>query len=234
MAHKRTLIVHYTTAQLYGAVVTFIALLIGCVLLGYGYGDKAFSWGQQRSFELQHRVQGLEETLAANKRALTSLQLTAQVDASALEQTRQQLVELQRQIYQRDQELKLYRGMLQDNQQPNGLSVSDLHLKKVSDRRFQYDWVVRQKIHEAKTLRVNAKLWVIGHQNGETLSLPLDKLDAQVDALPIQLRLKYFSINRGILQLPDGFVPESVRVTLRYPWVERLQFDNKFVWRTEE
>jgi len=234
MAQKRTLIAHYTTGRLYAAVVAFVALLIGAVLLGYFYGAQGLSERQQHSLELQHSVQELEENLAANQSALTSLQLTAQIDALALEQTRQQLVVLQRQIYQRDQELKLYREMLQDNQQPSGLSVSDLHLEEVSDRYFRYRWVARQKIDKVKTLRVNAKLWVIGRQQGKAVSLPLDVLDAEIDALPVKLRLKYFAINRGILQLPEGFVPESVRVTLRYPWMEQPQFDKQYEWQTEE
>ena len=234
MAHKRTLIIHYTIGRLLVALVLFVALLSGALLLSYLFGDKKFTSDQQHSLQLQQRVDSLEETLAAHRSVFTGLQHTAQVDAAALEQTRQQLVELQRQIYRRDQKLKLYREMLQENQQASGLSISDINLKDMGNQSFQYNWVVKQRTHEAKTLRVNAHLWVIGQQQGETISLPLDKLDTQIDALPIKLKLKYFSINRGLLQLPEGFTPEKLRVTLRYPWIEKPQFDKEFGWRAEE
>ena len=144
------------------------------------------------------------------------------------------MVDMQKQIYHREKELKLYREMLQDNNGSTGLSVSDFHIERTGKDLFQYDWVIMQKTHEAKKLRVNASIWVIGNQDGEVKSLALNEIDAEVDDLPIQLKLKYFSINRGLIKLPEGFNPEFVRVTLRYPWVEKPQFDKKFVWQLQE
>jgi len=111
---------------------------------------------------------------------------------------------MQKQIYRRDQELKLYREMLQDNNGATGISVSDFHIERVSEDLYQYN------------------------------TLALNEIDAEVDDLPIQLRLKYFSINRGLIRLPEGFNPEFVKVTLRYPWIEKPQFDKKFVWQVQE
>ena len=234
MAQKRALIVHYTIGRLCVAAVLFVALLAAGILLGYFYGDQLSAERQQQNKELKLKLVDLAERHEVSQDALATIKLTADIDAAALEETRQHLVAMQGQIYSRDQELKLYREMLQDNQQNKGLLVTDVHIEKLDDRRFQYDWVARQNIHEAKTLRVNAELWVIGQQDGQAVNLPVHKLDADIDELPIQLKLKYFSINRGILQLPDGFTPESVRVTLRYPWTKKPQFDNKFVWLAEE
>jgi hypothetical protein len=234
MAQKRTLIIHYTAGRLFAVAVILVALLAGALLSGYLYGDKLSVERQRYNEALKFKVVELADRLQGSQDTLTAVKLTAEIDAAALEETRQHLVALQGQIYSRDQELKLYREMLQDNQQPKGLWVTDVHIEKLDNRRFQYDWIARQNIHEVKTLRVNAQLWIIGRQNGEVVNLPLDKVDADIDALPIQLKLKYFSINRGIVQLPDGFTPESVRVTLRYPWAKKPQFDNKFVWRAEE
>ena len=91
-----------------------------------------------------------------------------------------------------------------------------------------------QKTHEAKKLRVNANIWVIGKQDGQVKTLPLNEIDADIDDLPIQLKLRYFSINRGLVRLPEGFNPEFVKVTLRYPWIEKPQFEKKFVWQVQE
>ena len=124
--------------------------------------------------------------------------------------------------------------MLQDNSQSTGLSVGDLRIEKVVERLFQYHWVVQQKTHEAKNLQVNAKIWVIGIQDGKKKILPLSEIDAEIDDLPIQLSLKYFSINRGLVELPKGFSPEFMRISLRYPWIKKPQFDKKFVWQVQE
>lgn len=234
MSQRRPLIIHYTISQLLGLVVVVMILLAAVVSVGFFYGDKTYSEDRRYIEQLEASYDLQAEKLAASQQALLAVELTAKVDAAALEQSRQQMLDMQKQIYHRQQELKLYREMLQDSTESTGLSVSDFHIEKVSDGVFQYDWVAMQKTHEAKKLRVNAKIWVIGNQHGEVKSLPLNEIDAEVDDLPIQLRLKYFFISRGLIRLPQGFNPEFVRVTLRYPWIEKPQFDKKFVWQVQE
>ena len=234
MSQRRPLIIHYTTSQLLGLIAGVILLLAAVASAGFFYGDKTYSDDQQYIEGLETSFDQASDDFSASQQALAAIQLTAQVDASALEQTRQQMLDMQKQLYRREQELKLYREMLQDNNKSTGLSVGNFHIVRAGERLFQYDWVVQQKTHEAKNLRVNAKIWVVGIQDGEGKNLPLNEIDAEVDDLPIQLKLKYFSINRGFIKLPEGFNPEFVRVTLRYPWIEKPQFDKKFVWQIQE
>jgi hypothetical protein len=234
MSQRPPLIIHYTTNQLLGCIAGVVLLLVGFSLAGFYYGDKTYSNNQQYIEELESMLDQQSEKLVARQQALVAIELTAKVDAAALEQSRQQMLDMQKQIYRRDQELKLYREMLQDNNGAIGISVSDFHIERAGEDLFQYDWVALQKTHEAKKLRVNANIWVIGQQNGEVISLPLHEIDAEVDDLPIQLKFKYFSINRGLIRLPEGFNPEFVKVTLRYPWVKKPQFDKKFVWQVQE
>jgi hypothetical protein len=234
MSQRHPLIIHYTSSQLLGLVVAVILLLAAVASAGFFYGDKTAADDRNYIEDLEISYDQLSEKLAASRQALVAVELTAKVDAAALEQTRQQMLDMQKQIYRREQELTLYREMLQDNSGSTGLSVSDFHIEKAGEGLFQYDWVAIQKTHEAKKLRVNANIWVIGKQDGQVKTLPLNEIDADIDDLPIQLKLRYFSINRGLVRLPEGFNPEFVKVTLRYPWIEKPQFEKKFVWQVQE
>ena len=234
MSQRHPLIIHYTSSQLLGLVVAVILLLAAVASAGFFYGDKTAAEDRKYIEDLEISYDQLSEKLAASRQALVAVELTAKVDAAALEQTRQQMLDMQKQIYRREQELTLYREMLQDNSGSTGLSVSDFHIEKAGEGLFQYDWVAIQKTHEAKKLRVNANIWVIGKQDGQVKTLPLNEIDADIDDLPIQLKLRYFSINRGLVRLPEGFNPEFVKVTLRYPWIEKPQFEKKFVWQVQE
>ena len=234
MSQRHPLIIHYTSSQLLGLLVAVILLLAAVASAGFFYGDKTAVDDRKYIEDLEISYDQLSEKLAASRQALVAVELTAKVDAAALEQTRQQMLDMQKQIYRREQELTLYREMLQDNSGSTGLSVSDFHIEKAGEGLFQYDWVAIQKTHEAKKLRVNANIWVIGKQDGQVKILPLNEIDADIDDLPIQLKLRYFSINRGLVRLPEGFNPEFVKVTLRYPWIEKPQFDKKFVWQVQE
>jgi len=144
------------------------------------------------------------------------------------------MIGLQRQIYRRDEELKLYQELLQDNDQPNGLSSGDLKLVAMEDGRVRYRWVARQKSAKMKVLSVYSDMWVLGTRDGQEVILALNTLDDQIKTLPVKLEFKYFSINQGILEMPEGFEPEQIRITLKYSWMATVQSDRKFDWKLEE
>ena len=60
--------------------------------------------------------------------------------------------------------------------------------------------------------------------------MSLAELDPEIPKMPLKMEFKYFSINRGLMVLPENFEPEQVRITLRYPWMESNQFDQKYDW----
>jgi hypothetical protein len=209
-------------------------VVIVALFLGRYWGSKVFDREMLEKVELEKRTTQLEAELIENNRNLSRIKLSAEVDAVALENTRQEMIGLQRQIYRRGEELKLYQELLQDKNQPKGLSVSDLNLVAMDDGRFKYRWVARQKTVKMQTLSVYSEIWILGMQGDQEVSLPLDMLDDQVKKLPIKLEFKYFSINQGIVRLPEGFEPEQVRITLRYTWMKEVQSDQKFDWKLEE
>jgi hypothetical protein len=234
MAERKPIVITYRPGQGYWLVGGLLVVVIVALFLGRYWGSKVFDREMLEKVELEKRTTQLEAELIENNRNLSRISLSAEVDAVALENTRQEMIELQRQIYRRGEELKLYQELLQDKNQPKGLSVSDLNLVAMDDGRFKYRWVARQKTVKMQTLSVYSEIWILGMQGDQEVSLPLDMLDDQVKKLPIKLEFKYFSINQGIVQLPEGFEPEQVRITLRYTWMKEVQSDQKFDWKLEE
>jgi hypothetical protein len=234
MTERKPIVITYRPGQGYWLVGGLLVVVIVALFLGRYWGSKVFDREMLEKVELEKRTTQLEAELIENNRNLSRIKLSAEVDAVALENTRQEMIGLQRQIYRRGEELKLYQELLQDKNQPKGLSVSDLNLVAMDDGRFKYRWVARQKTVKMQTLSVYSEIWILGMQGDQEVSLPLDMLDDQVKKQPIKLEFKYFSINQGIVQLPEGFEPEQVRITLRYTWMKEVQSDQKFDWKLEE
>lgn len=234
MTERKPIVITYRPGQGYWLVGGLLVVVVVALFLGRYWGSKVFDREMLEKVELEKRTTQLEAELIENNRNLSRIKLSAEVDAVALENTRQEMIGLQRQIYRRGEELKLYQELLQDKNQPKGLSISDLNLVAMDDGRFKYRWVARQKTVKMQTLSVYSEMWVLGTQGDQKVSLPLDMLDDQVKKLPIKLEFKYFSINQGIVQLPEGFEPEQVRITLRYTWMKEAQSDQKFDWKLEE
>lgn len=234
MIERKPVVINYRPSHIYWALLFVASLVVVLLFLGKLWGTFVSDWQLAEKAELEIRAGALEAKLFDQSAELSRIKLSAEVDTAALEKSRKEMIGLQRQIYQRDQELKLYRELLQDNDQPNGLSVSDVNLIAMDDGRIRYRWVARQKTAKMQTLSVYADVWVIGIQNDKEVSLPLSDLDEEVPRLPVKLEFKYFSINQGILRLPEGFEPDKVRVSLRYTWMDKAQSDQKFDWKIEE
>mgnify|MGYP000211891666 FL=1 len=233
MSEVKSVVVSYKPRLIYLAVVVCCALVVLALFLGKFWGGQTFTQEMSEKHRLQILVEELSATVAEQQEELSRIRLSSKVDVAALENSRQEMILLQRSIYKRDEELKLYRELLRDKDQPDGLSVADLRLTLLDDGRIDYRWVVRQKTVKMKTLQVLAELYLLGMVNGEPVEISLQELDPDIAEFPLRLTFKYFSINRGLLELPENFEPEKIRIVLRYPWMERAQFDKKFEWKIE-
>ena len=234
MIERKPLVINYRPGQGYWLLAILVTVFVSTLLAGKLWGGKTFNREIADKMQLEVKAADLELDLSDTKLQLSRIKLSAEVDAIGLENARLEMIGLQRQIYRRDEELKLYQELLQDNDQPNGLSSGDLKLVAMEDGRVRYRWVARQKSAKMKVLSVYSDIWVLGTRGGQAVILALNTLDDQIKTLPVKLEFKYFSINQGILELPEGFEPEQIRITLKYSWMDTVQSDRKFDWKLEE
>lgn len=234
MSEVKSIVIPYRPTLIYMLAAVFAVLMAGAFFFGKSSERQILKDEMHEKARLEIAADKLATSVTYLQQQLSRVELNLQVDSAALESTRQEMIILQKSIYLRDEELKLYRELLQDGSQPNGLSVADLKFNRLADGRISYRWVARQKTEKMKTLSVSANFWVSGLLDGKETRLTLAELDPEIAQLPLKMEFKYFSISRGVMTLPDNFEPRQVRVTLRYPWMEKTQFDQKYDWQVED
>lgn len=220
-----------------GRRLRWISLALSAVIVAFFVGRY---WDGQKSaqllvekLELEKKIGDVESALLLREEQLRNVLLSSEVDQAALENTRQQMVIMQRQIHARDEDLRLYNDLLQDNDSPSGLSVSDFNLHLIDPTRVRYRWVARQKSSKTRLLSVYAYMEIHGKVDGNNSILDLSEVNEQIDAMPLKIEFKYFSIQQGILQLPDNFEPYSVRISLKYTWEADELITQDFDWKYE-
>lgn len=233
MPEDRPVVVTYRRGQR----LRWIGLAISAVIVTFFVGRY---WDGQKSAELlaeklrlENKIDAIESELLLREEQLRNVLLSSEVDQVALENTRQQMVIMQRQIHTRDEDLRLYRDLLQDNDSPSGLSVSDFNLQPLDPRRIRYRWVARQKNSKMRLLSVYAYMEIHGKRDGTNVVLSLSELNEQVDTMPLKIEFKYFSIQQGILRLPANFEPYNVRISLKYTWETEELITQDFAWKYE-
>ena len=160
---------------------------------------------------------------------LQRAQLDAEVAEQALELLRIDLVTLRSELEAANEELALYRQMLGVESLPEGLSVSEFAVWPLPQAgSFGYRWVLMQNNKQRESLVVKSRLSVSGTVAGEPRTLGFGELG---DVEEVALRVRYFTIARGTVQLPAGFEPDQLHVQLRYSWLKQPQYEASFAWQ---
>lgn len=212
------------------------ALLTGLLATAFGYwlGVEDLAEMSAEHEQLKAQLKVVEGQYAESRGQLEILRVNREVDLAAIENSRQEIIAVQQQNIKNQQELALYRELLGDTGQAKGLSVTGLSLRSLGGQRFSYRWVARQKTVKMARSKVLATVFVMGVLDGEDVTLSLDQIDDELDDMPLNLTLKYFSINQGVLSLPDGFNPVKVGIKMRYSWEKNYSYDQIFDWKIED
>ena len=231
--YKSVVVKYRPKRKIFLGLIAFLSIIFSFAL-GRHWGGHEAAQIMSQKLDLDERYKTLQIDLMNYKEQLSLMKLSSEVDNVALESARQQMVILQRQIYSRNEDLKLYRDLLQDNDSPSGVSIGDFSLTLLDDERVKYRWVVRQKQNEVKRLSLFADINLEGKQDRSAKTYRLSELDQQIEKWPIKIEFKYFSIQQGVIELPEGFKPDTVTISLRYTWEKQLILKQEYDWKYED
>lgn len=182
------------------------------------------------------------ETLEALQRENDALRLrvaTAEqslaIGEQADEKVRAELVEKENRIAELKQEISFYRGLMAPDEDGDGVSIGRFSLSQMSEpRRFQFKLLVQQSATRHTVVKGHATFTVVGSQDGQPKRYPLSDLSQQVESEKIPLRFKYFQNIEGELQLPHGFEPEGVELSLKSGARKGFNIEQRYGWLVQK
>jgi hypothetical protein len=129
--------------------------------------------------------------------------------------------DLQRQIGERQEEvaglradLAFYSSLTRADAKREGFSVQALRVSAVRDnpRLFNFSVTLTQNLKPGQVASGQVRLSVSGTRGDKLATIDWADLVANADAKGMGFSFKYFQQIKGTLLLPDGFVPNGVRV----------------------
>lgn len=233
MSERRSIVVTHRMGYKYWLIGVLVTVALSFLMLGKWWGQAELAGVLEERQELASKLNMLAVSSDLKSKELEMVRLNAEVDSAALENTRQEMIVLQKNINRNEEQLGIYKELLGDVNQPSGLSIAKFDLTPLDQGRFAYSWVARQKTSKMKMAEIVADISILGSQGDQVTAVLLSDLDDELEKMPIRLKFKYFSINQGILSLPVGFNPDKVRITLRYSWSKAVNYDQNFNWVEE-
>ena len=210
-----------------------VTLLLLAVLLGSGggylLGREYFAEAAITQLKLQVDFDRQALQLAAQERQQLALQLGAEVDRQALEKMRRTVVVLDRKLSAYQEELDLYRNLVKSDQLQKGLQISNFLIRSTETPGvYRYRFALRKTEGLSKTTKVSFSVVWEGVSAGNAVQYSLAQLDSDVESMPINSRFKYFQLIEGLIHLPDGFEPESIRATI-WPTAKKARSKELFL-----
>ncbi|MCK9468827.1 MAG: hypothetical protein M0Q49_05370 [Porticoccaceae bacterium] len=196
-------------------LVLLLGLMVVLLVLAYLAGSHHFSANVATYRAEREELLATREELDRLRQELVNREVAVQVDSASLETMRQLVADLQAQLARREEDLGLYRSLMDDQDGSPGLQVDSLTLRQAPEAdSFHYRIVVRRRADPNESVDVSVSLAIDGLRDGEPVSVPFNEADLSLQEDALSIRFKYFKVLRGTFVLPADFVPAKVVLTV--------------------
>jgi hypothetical protein len=190
-----------------------LAVLALGALAGYVAGNRQ-ELAQGSLLEVQ------QQTLARQAEAIGKLeselgvkQTQIATQQAAFEQLQQQLKSQEAQSQELKRQLAFFERIMRPEGEQSGVVIDNLTVQESSvPNRYHYRLALTQPAKQRELFRGQVQIRVEGSQNDKPKIL--SGRDLQMKAGAGRYSLRYFQLLEGDWQLPDGFVPDRIRVTI--------------------
>ncbi len=218
---------------LVGVVVLTLLVAWGLYELGrYHSGFDILAVQQERGgYEEQLEILAAEISQLREQKAI--LERSTQIEQEAYKQLETTVTGLQDEILELKGELAFYRGIISPADAAKGLKVQSFELRsRGTGGGYHYKLVLTQVLNNDTVVSGSVALAVEGQESGEVREYPLQQLSKEDSEL--RFRFKYFQILEGELNLPEGFTPSKVSITVKPRTKSHKQLSQSYDWVVQE
>ncbi|MES9903073.1 MAG: DUF6776 family protein [Sedimenticola sp.] len=208
-----------------------LALLLYCRLneldIGTEAGESALASEvellRRQQVELQAERQTLRKQVAVHERS-------GQIDRETVVQLGDELKKEQQTRLALTQELSLLKRIVSSSVTTEGLYVQGFKLEKiVGADRYRYRFTISQALKDAGLATGWIYLGVAGERGEESVTLPLQEL-AKEGGKRLKMRFRHFQDVSGEIDLPKGFLPQSITVDIKPTNKKLPPLKKRFDW----
>lgn len=172
-------------------------------------------------------LQAAQSELDALRQRQATLERSDQISRAANHQVQQELAARDEQIADLRANLAFYERLAGATGKPKGLSVHSAKFVAEDGGTWHYQVMLTQSLNRAAVSAGTLRFAIEGVQGGKLATIDWDRLH-QREAVPAQpYSFRYFQQLKGSVILPEGFVPQRVRVSLRG---ENVSLDQAVAW----
>jgi len=214
-------------------IVLMICTVAAGLWLSFEYGRNAAGYDSaETDAYIQQLTEQLEESQAEiieSKRRATMIERNSRIDGDASAQLKESLAQSQSEALKLKKELSFYKSIVAPEQGSRSLAIQTVQLKKNDAGGFSYKIMVSQRGRNDQFARGTIDVTVEGVDEGKPVTYKLSELSKDTKK-PMKFGFKYFQNFEGVMNLPDGFQPDAIRVKVNPKTGKIKAVDEQFAW----
>ncbi len=234
---KKVIILHYRAWILWSGIGLFILAIATFIILAFYSLDK---FSLPRLFAIQSEYDFLFEENDALKKKLSNVQQTAancevvsQLEKSAAINLKNTITTLEKENATLSDDIVFYDRLMNPENVRTGIDfLPPVLIPYQQDNTFFYRLVVFQLRDRYRRISGKMSIDIIGEKEGKNLSLPLHKLSETVSK-NIKLSFVYYQEIEGIILLPPGFKPYTIRLRAQMRDKRKSKRDKIYQWKVK-
>ena len=175
----------------------------------------------------RERLQQTSAQLEALRQRQATLARSDQISRAANHQVQQELAARDQQIADLRANLAFYERLAGATRKPKGLSVHSAEFVPEAGGTWHYQLMLTQSLNRGAVSAGQLRFVVEGVKDGKLATVDWNRLHQRDDAPAQAYSFRYFQQLKGSVMLPEGFVPQRVRVSLRG---ENASLDQAVAW----
>ncbi len=162
--------------------------------------------------ELRARVKRLEKENAQLLQQVAVVERSSQIDSEASNEEKRMLNEMEQRLMELNEELSFYKSIVSPSKMAAGIHVQQLVMERGEKQgQYLFKLVLTQVRGNNRVARGKVQMYIEGRRGNLTVMTPLSGLTDDVDGA-IKFAFKYFHSVEGGLEIPEDFVPSSVKI----------------------
>ncbi|PCI18814.1 MAG: hypothetical protein COB62_06295 [Piscirickettsiaceae bacterium] len=180
---------------------------------------------------LKAEVQQLTNKKSELAKQVDFLEGAQKIDQLAKNDARHALTDLHEQLSDAKERIAFYQQVVSPESIVKGVYIHSLEIIKDSeDNGFRYQLVLAKGANNKTAVKGNVTVQIKGEQAGKGLTLSLKEFAPDQESTSLSYSFRYYQILSSVIELPDGFLPEQVVVTLKPSSSKAKNVEKQWLW----
>ena len=201
------------------AVLGLVVNGIGFFYWGYDYGLEGIGATAAEVQQIKQQVSTQAQRMATLEVQLAQAQQNADIAQQVIQKLQQENKNQLASVADMQEQIMVYQRLLGTKASSTPLNIDSVKIHKTVQGLYQYRVLLIQNQANQGRIAVKLNLRVIGTSKGKSIELE-----------PKQVELQYFKSVTGEIELPQGFVAESLEITAQPQGKKAAKIQKNFKW----